>query len=314
MQLAPRPKTFATGAALVWRWQRILWWIFIVNLALALWATKGMAERADWALSHSLASGPLVNGFDLFSLAELAAQPDTPLEHPGPAVFHYSVIFAIFMLFAAGGILATYVFDAKPTTTAFFEACGHHFWRFFRLVIYLLLAFIPIGILAAIGGSIYHRVDAVSNSPYSADFFFIAISLIILLLTMVLRLWFDMAQVIAVAEDETRMHRTLRRAASLLAHNFGSLLWLYLRISLLAWIVFGFGLYLWMYRLSPLSTTLAFLLTQLMLAFWIAARLWQRACEALWYRQYQAASVTEPAYTSTPSPEPAPAPYSTAMN
>jgi hypothetical protein len=314
MQLAPRPKTFASGAALVWRWQRILWWIFIVNLVLALFATKGMAERADWPLSHSVASGRLVNGFDLFSLAELAAQPDTPLEQPGPAVFHYSVIFAIFMLFASGGILATYVFDAKPTTATFFEACGHHFWRFFRLVIYLLLAFIPIGILAAICGSIYHRIDAVSNSPYSADFFVIAISLIILLLTMVLRLWFDMAQVIAIAEDETRMHRTLRRATSLLVHNFGSLLWLYLRLSLLAWIVLGLGLYLWMYRLSPLSTTAAFLLTQLMLVFWIAARLWQRACEALWYRQYQAASVSEPAYTPTPSPEPAAVPYSTVMN
>jgi hypothetical protein len=308
MRLAPRPKTFASGAALVWRWQRILWWIFIINLVLALWATKGMAERADLALSHSVASQRLVNGFDLFSLAEFAGQPDTPLEQPGPAVFHYSVIFAIFMLFAAGGIVATYVFDAKPTTTAFFEACGHHFWRFIRLVIYLLLAFIPIGILAAICGSIYHRIDAASNSPYSADFFFITASLIILLLTMVLRLWFDMAQVIAVAEDETRMHRALRRATSLLAHNFGSLLWLYLRISLLAWIVLGLGMYLWMFRLSPLSTTAAFLLTQLMLVFWIAARLWQRASEALWYRQYQAASVTEPAYTPTPSPEPAPIP------
>jgi hypothetical protein len=314
MRLEPRPKTFASGAALIWRWQRILWWIFIVNLVLALFATKGMVERADWALSHSVASGRLVNGFDLFSIAELAAQPDNPLEQPGPAVFHYSVIFAVFMLFAAGGILATYVFDAKPTSTTFFEACGHHFWRFFRLVIYLLLAFIPIGILAAICGSIYHRIDAVSNSPYSADLFFIVISLIILLLTMVLRLWFDMAQVIAVAEDETRMHRTLRRAASLLAHNFGSLLWLYLRVSLLAWIVFGLGLYLWIHRLSPLSSTAAFLLTQLMLVFWIAARLWQRACEALWYRQYQAASVTEPTYTPAPSPEPAPVPYSTAMN
>jgi len=314
MRLAPRPKTFASGAARVWRWQRILWWIFVINLVFAYWATKGMAERADWALSHSVASQRLVNGFDLFSLAELAGQPDTPLEQPGPAVFHYSVIFAIFMLFAAGGIVTTYVFDAKPTTTPFFEACGHHFWRFIRLLIYLLLAFIPIGILVGISASIYHRIDEASNSPYSADFFFLAASLLILLLTMLLRLWFDMAQVIAVAEDETRMHRALRLAASLLAHNFGSLLWLYLRISLLAWIVFGLGMYIWMFRLSPVSTTAAFLLTQLMLVFWIAARLWQRASEALWYRQYQAASVTEPAYTPAPSPQPAPIPYSTATN
>ena len=278
------------------------------------WPPKGWSSAPTGLLSHSVASGRLVNGFDLFSLAELAGQPDTPIEQPGPAVFHYSFIFAIFMLFAAGGILATYVFDAKPTATAFFEACGHHFWRFFRLVIYLLLAIIPVAIFTVICRVMRNRIDAVSNSPRSADFFFIGALLIILLLIMVLRLWFDMAQVIAVAEDETRMHRALRLAASLLAHNFGSLFWLYLRISLLAWIVVGLGLYLWMFRLSPLSTTAAFLLTQLMLVFWIAARLWQRACEALWYRQYQASIVTEPTYTPAPSPEPAPIPYSTAMN
>jgi hypothetical protein len=243
---------------------------------------------------------------------ELAVQPDSPLETPGPVVFHYSVIFAIFMIFCTGGILATYVFDIKPTTTAFFEACGHHFWRFVRLLVYLALAFIPIGILIAICSAIHNRMDEQSNSPYPAAYFSGASSLLILLLLMVLRLWFDMAQVIAVADDETRMHRSLRRAASLLKHNFGSLFWLYLRISLLAGIFCGLGLYLWMYQLSPMSITLAFLLTQLMLIFWIASRLWQRASEALWYRQYQAAIVSEPTYS--PSPTPAPVSYSTAMN
>ncbi len=314
MQSAARPRTFAAGAGLVWRWQRIVWWIFMVNLVLAHFATRGLVERANSALGHSLVSQRLVNGFDLSAIIELAAQPDSPLEAPGPAEFHYSIIFAIFMIFSTGGILATYVFDAKPATRAFFEACGHHFWRFVRLLVYMLLALIPLGILIAICGAIYHSTNAKSNSPYPAAYFFAASFLIILLLLMVLRLWFDMAQIIAVADDETRMHRVLRRAASLLSHNFGSLLWLYLRVSLLAWIFCGIGLYLWTYRLSPLSTTIAFVLTQLMLLFWIGTRLWQRASEALWYRQYQAARVPEPAYSPPPSPTPAPVPYSTAMN
>jgi hypothetical protein len=50
------------------------------------------------------------------------------------------------------------VFDAKPTTSAFFEACGHHFWRFLRLLIYMLLTFIPVGILVAICGGVYSRI------------------------------------------------------------------------------------------------------------------------------------------------------------
>lgn len=312
MPSAARPKTFAGGAGLVWRWQRILCWIFIVNLVLAHFAVRGLVDRVTPALAHSLASQRLVSGFDLNAIMELSVQPDSPLEAPGPVVFHYSVIFAIFMIFSTGGILATYVFDTKPTTTAFFEACGHHFWRFIRLLVYMALSFIPIGILVAICSPIYNSIDAKSNSPYSAAYFSGAASLIVLLLLIVLRLWFDMAQIIAVADDETRMHRALRRAASLLRHNFGSLLWLYLRISLLAWIFCGLGLYLWVYHLSPFSTTIAFLLTQLVLIFWIATRLWQRASEALWYRQYQAAGVPEPTYS--PSPTPAPVPYSTAMN
>ena len=312
MSSAAKPKTFASGAGLVWRWQRILWWIFVVNLVLAHFAVRGLVDRVSPALVHSFASQRLVNGFDLTALMELAVQPDSPLETPGPVVFHYSVIFAIFMIFCTGGILATYFFDLKPTTTAFFEACGHHFWRFVRLLFYMALAFIPIGIFIAICSAIHNSIDEKSNSPYPAVYFSGASSLVIFLLLMILRLWFDMAQVIAVADDETRMHRALRRAASLLTHNFGSLFWLYLRISLLAWIFFGLGMFVWMYGLSPLSITTAFLLTQLMLIFWIATRLWQRASEALWYRQYQAAIVPQPAYA--PSPAPAPVPYSTAMN
>jgi hypothetical protein len=309
---AVRPKTFVSGAGLVWRRQRILWWIFLINLVLAHFAVRGLVERVSPALVHSFASQRLVNGFDVTGIMELAVQPDSPLETPGPVVFHYSVIFAIFMIFSTGGILATYYFDLKPTTTTFFEACGHHFWRFVRLLVYLALAFIPIGILIAICNAIHNNIDEKSNSPYPAVYFSGASILLILLLIMVLRLWFDMAQVIAVADDETRMHRALRRAASLLAHNFGSLFWLYLRISLLAWICCGLGLYLWVYQLSPLSITAAFLLTQLMLIFWIATRLWQRASESLWYRQNQASALPEPAYS--PSPAPVPAPYSTAMN
>jgi hypothetical protein len=135
-----------------------------------------------------------------------------------------------------------------------------------------------------------------------------------LLLLIVVRLWFDMAQVISVAEDETRMHRALRRAASLLWHNFGTLFWLYLRISVLAWIFCGLGLHVWMYHLRPQSTTAAFLLAQTIVLFWIGTRLWQRASEVLWYRKFQAAGIAESTSSPAPFPEPAPVPYSTAIN
>jgi len=65
------------------------------------------------------------------------------------------------------------------------------------------------------------------------------------LLLMCIRLWFDMAQVRAVVEEETGMWRNAGRAFKLTFGNFRSLFWVYLRISLLGWVVFAIGVYVW---------------------------------------------------------------------
>jgi len=292
--------TFFRGAGLVWKWQRLLWWIFVVNLIFAHLATQGMVERLGEALNHSDASQFFVHGFNLAQLGALAAQPDSPLTSDMPAATHYSVVFMIFMLFLTGGILATYIRDERLRTGAFFEACGYHFWRFFRLLIYMLIVFLPLAGLAAGAGAMYNRIDERSISPFPAVHFFEASAVVLLFLLVVIRIWFDMAQVIAVADDEKRMHKALRRAFGLLWHNFFSLLWLYLRVSIIAWIFIGLGVALWMLGLKPESNIAAFLLSQLIILVWIATRLWQRASEAIWYRQHAAASVPEPVWTPAP--------------
>ena len=307
------PKTFLAGAALVWRWQRLVWWIFVLSMVLGSYATKRMVDRAEPTLDHSLQSAPrLVHSFDLTAIAELSNQPDSPLEGPGHAGLHFSVIYMVFMLFATGGILVAYYRDERPTTGAFFEACGYHFWRFFRLLLYFALALIPTAILASIVRAVYSRIAEKSISPMPSVYFFCAAAVVILFLLIVTRLWFDMAQVIAVAEDEKKMRRALKISAGLLRRHFGSLFWLYFRISLIAWIIFGLGVYVWSHSLPPESTTTAFVLGQLVILSWIGTRLWQRASEALWYREYKETTVVPPAYS--PAPEPSPATYATAMN
>jgi hypothetical protein len=112
-----------------------------------------------------------------------------------------------------------------------------------------------------------------------------------------------MAQVIAVAEDERRMRKALRRAATLMRHNFGSLFWLYFRVSLIAWIVFAAGLHVWMTHLNPASILAPFLLSQFLIIFWQGCRLWQRTSECLWYREHQRA-IAVSAEADEPSPAP----------
>ncbi len=294
--------TFFSGAGLVWQWQRLVWWIFAVCLIFGFFSTHEMTERAKSLLDHSAAAQRLVSGFDLSAIAMLQQLPDAPLEIQGHNIVHFSLLFVVFMLFATGGILAAYVLDEKPTTTAFCEAAGHHFWRFFRLLIYLAIVLLPIAGLAAFTSAMYTRIEEQSVSPYPGDHFVEAAAVVILLLLIIVRVWFDMAQVIAVADDEKKMHRALRRAFTLLRRNFFSLLWLYLRVSIIAWVLFAIGLYIWMFRLSPQSNVAAFLLSQLTILIWIGTRLWQKASEAIWYRNYQANQVPEPARSPSPAP------------
>jgi hypothetical protein len=294
--------TFSSGAALVWKWQRLVWWTFLVCLIFGFFSTQEMTEHASAALNHSMDAQRLVNGFDVGAIGGLLQLPDSPLAIQGHNVVHFSMLFVVFMLFATGGILAAYVLDEKPTTTAFCEAAGHHFWRFFRLLIYLAIVLLPIAGIAAFSSSMYSHINEQSISPYPADHFVEAAAVVILLLLVIVRLWFDMAQVIAVADDEKKMHRALRRAFGLLRRNFFSLFWLYLRVSIIAWVVFAIGLRVWMFYLNPQSNVAAFLLGQFMILIWIGTRLWQRASEAIWYRNYQANQVPEPAWSPSPAP------------
>jgi hypothetical protein len=298
------PKTFLSGAGLVWRRQRVLWWIFVVNLILAAFSTRGIAERSAAILDHSFASLRLVNQFDLSAFLSLFFQPEAPFDGATSAVAFSCFLFFLFMLFTTGGVLTCYRDDQKLSAAPFFEACGRQFWRFVRLMIYFLIILIPVLILIVIAGKVYTRIDDRSISPFPALHFIEAAAVIILFLMMSLRIWFDMAQVIAVAEDERRMHRALRSAAKLMWRNFSSLFWLYLRISVVGWIFFAVGLEIWMFQLRPEGIRTAFFLSQVMILFWLGTRLWQRAGEMQWYQKHQAALVSAPSFSPAPAANP----------
>lgn len=300
---APKPRAFFAGAFLVWTRQGILWWIFAVNLILGFLGTYSLAQSLGGnVLNDSLESSRrLVHGFDISALTELATLPDNPVRGMGSLYMIPSFLFTLFMLFMTGGILVAYYDDLRLDTAGLFEACGRHFWRFLRLMIYFLIVLIPVAILVSIVGKVYADINEAAVSPFAAVVFMGAAALLLLFLLMSMRLWFDMAQVISMAKDERKMYRVVGRSASLVWHNFGSLFWLHLRISVVGWILFGAGLYIWMVGLRPENTPAAFGVAQLMVLFWLGARLWQRAAETSWYKQYRTSY-----HAPVPVPPPAP--------
>ncbi len=292
---------FVGGAGLVWRRQRVLWWVFIVNLVLASLAARTITSRVAPVLDHSLASIPLlVQGFHLSATVELGGPPEEYLTS-GPNPLYYSAIFFFFMLLATGGILEAYWRDSSLSTGEFFQSGGIYFWRFFRLVIFLLLVLIPVGIVGAAARAIGNVIDEKSLSPFPWVWFAVGASLLLTFLLMSVRLWFDMAEVIAVAESETRSRKCLRRGAKVVWQNFGSLFWLYFRISLVGWIVLAAGMHFWVRHVGHASIKTSLFVSQLIVLLWLGARFWQRASETLWYKNYLSRAETE-SVPAAPSP------------
>ena len=292
------------GARRVWKSQRIVWWFFLVNFLLALLTTRPLSARLAQITDHSLHSQRLVNGFDLGAYSELTSNPDaafgSAMGESNSAIF----TFFIFALFLTGGILATYHSYYKLTTAQFFEACGAFFWRCVRLFLFMAIAVIPICALSYELMARSGRVVLDQGGPEKTGYgLMLATFLLTVFVLMSVRLWFDMAQVRAVVEDERIMRRTLAQAFRLTSSNFVSLFWLYFSISFLAWLGLALGMWLWT-RIPGRHSGLSFLVCEAVLLWWIGTRLWQRASEMVWYqRRALAVPVVAPVVETAPPPE-----------
>jgi hypothetical protein len=299
------------GARRVWRYQRVLWWMFAVNFVLAWFSAMPLSARLEKVAGHSAHSAGLANGFDLGAFLELSANPDAAFWSGTTSSLLLTLIFFIFAILLTGGALEAYRAPRKLTTGEFFHVCGEFFWRWVRLLIFLLIVITPICILA------YYISDwsgtLSDDAPQEKLGFWVDVIgfALVLFLMMTVRLWFDMAQVRAIATGERAMRRTWLRAARLTFGNFGSLFWIYFRISFLAWLGLALALWIWV-KIPGQHSGLSALLFEVLLIWWIATRLWQRASETVWYERYGDVLVAAPEPVPLPEPEMTPAPVTPA--
>jgi hypothetical protein len=291
----------AAGAALVWRRQRVLWWVFVVNLAIGLLGAAGARAQLNKLLEHSLAGEGLAKGFDFGMFLELISRPNADLMRSSGSSFLFAFLFPLFMIFVAGGILAVYREDRRFTAGDFFAASGAFFWRFVRLA---LFSAIPLGILAGMLMGVNKLSDYVGDRSVSAQTgFYILLTgfIVITLLILFVRLWFDIAQVRAVVQDERRMWSNLWKALGISRRKVFTLFRVYLCISGVAWVTLAGGLWLWA-KLPPMATPVTFLLLEFIIFMQLLTRLWQRASSVTWYQRHAATFPADAVDFTTPPP------------
>ena len=302
MRMDERKGLVAAGASLVWRRRGILWWVFAINIALGALGTLPAARQLHHALHHSLAGEQLFKGFDLGMFYELTRVPEVSLLRFTSPSFLFAGLFAVFMLFVSGGILEVYRRDRRLDTGDFFAASGAYFWRFLRLALMSLVAFALLGngYLAVEEASDYMGDKAAADQ---VGFVIWLVGVIILvLLTIFVRLWFDIAKVRAIAQNGRGMLRNTLEAFDITRRQLGTLLWMYLRISLVAWITLLVAFLIWT-KLPPSAIWATFFLLQLVMLVQLAARLWQMASATAWYQRHVGISFSDAMDFTTLRPE-----------
>jgi hypothetical protein len=278
------------GARLVWRRRRVLWWVYGVNIVLGALGTLPAARQLKHALSHSLAGEQLFKGFDLGMFYELVRVSDVGLLRSATTSYLFAGMFALFMLFISGGIVETYLQGRRRISTGdFFAASGEFFWRFVRLTLFSLVPF-------ALLGDAYLELEKASDylgGKAIADQVGFAIWLggvvVLVVITLFVRLWFDIAKVDAVARDERHMLRSAWKGIEITRQRVRPLLWIYLRISLVSWIALLIAFLIWT-KLPPTAVPATFVLLELVMLVQVGARLWQIASVTIWYKRHAEAS------------------------
>ena len=291
----------AAGAALVWRRQRVLWWVYAVNLALGIAGAAGARMQLEKLLKYSLAGEGLSKGFDFGMFLELVNRPDANLMRSAGSSLLFAGLFPLFMLFVTGGILAVYREDRRFTAGDFFAASGAFFWRFVRLALFSL---IPFGILFGMYSGVRRLSDYADDRVVAAQTAFcilVAGGTAVTLLLLFARLWFDVAQVRAVVQDEPRMWPNLWKALGIAWRNKTTLFRVYLCISGVAWVTLAGGLWMWA-KLPPTVTPVTFLVLQFIILVQLLARLWQRASAVTWYQRHAAVFSADAVDFTTPAP------------
>jgi hypothetical protein len=289
------------GFSLVWSHQRLVWWIFFVNLFLGLLASVTPRTILHPTLDKNLHSQHLSQRFDLDIFLQFLAKPDISMTPWLTGSVVVGVIFLFYMLFLSGGVLSVYHHDRKFTRGQFFEFCGDFFWRMARLLLCSIIPFgIVFGLLSGVG-TLSNKMSSDAPNEMQGFWFQVIGTFLVIVMGLFVRAWFDLAQARTVIDHVRGMFVLTFRSFVLALRNLPRILFIYLTTTIVAAIAIVLTWYLWL-TIPHTSFGASWLLLEVLSLALIGIRLWQRAAMVLWYDNY--AELQAPPVQLPPTPLP----------
>ncbi|HTT22667.1 MAG TPA: hypothetical protein VMG82_27305 [Candidatus Sulfotelmatobacter sp.] len=288
--------------------KRYLFWFWVLNLTLAEFGTAAFRRGTHAILDRSLYADGLVKSFDLGVLIELLSKPEfgTLKSMTYPSLYFGFVFFLATALFLPG-IFTGYASTYRLPREEFFRACGRNLWRFIRIMI---IAGVIMGVLAALlfaaNDAIAKKAEESTNEKLPFELQMIGLAVIFLIMA-TLRIWFDLAEVDTVLNDQRAVRKSIAAALRHTFRNLVRLLASYVVVTVIAGIVLLAGLWIWMKFIAPENVLGAFVVAQITLFLLLIPRFWQRGIAVLYWQDRMLVPFGQSAIME-PSPVPVSAP------
>lgn len=276
------------GAALLWRRQRVLWWLFAVNLAIGLLATVPVRMQLRNLDNSAAASQSLYHELNLYRLIEAIERPEGL-----PRAFFSGSVLLIFvyvgiLVFSMGGMLESLASDRTLGFGEFLRASSDYFWRMVRLLVIFGILISPLLIAQGSVGDLTDWLEGRSDFEQLGLMLTAGIGVVLGLLALAVRVWIDVAQVDMVVRDEVAVRRSLGQARRLLKGNFVRVYGAVAAVQISLAVLTCMLLALWV-RLPHEAVGGTFLIGEVIVLLWLGSRLWQKAVECAWYQERVAA-------------------------
>jgi hypothetical protein len=274
------------GLGLVARNKRYLIWFWLLNLTLAELGTAAFRTSAHSILDHSFAAGSLFHRFDFITMIELFGRPEFgPANAKTTPSFDFAFVFFLSSALFLPGVFLAYASNARLPRDDFFRACGRNLWRFIRiLLISGIIMSIVTGILFLLQTVLLKKVDQSTNELLPFQTRMLTLALIFLIIS-ALRIWFDLAEVDTVLNDQPAVRKSIWAALKHTLKSLPRLLTSYVVTTIFAALVLVAGLWIWLKFVSPESLIGAFLVGQITLFLLLIPRFWQRGVAVSYWQQ-----------------------------
>jgi hypothetical protein len=163
-----------------------------------------------------------------------------------------------------------------------------------RLALWSLLPFFVVHFLQHLVSELAHYIgDRAVWDP--TGFLILVIGSIPFALAFVwVRLWFDLAQARAIANEDRRTRLNVARTFRIAIRQSWQAYWAYIVICILVTLVTGIALLIWT-RIPARAVPATFLLLEIIMLTHVFGRLWQKACMTTWYKMSPEPVVAAPA-------------------